>query len=122
MDEKITIIEGPTPEFETIDDGWALGLSETSYLYDLALTKLRTFNGNALVERCHRTWRDNGNINLHYRNTLGIEETAPILAARSLETHDGQVLLLWVRRPHVEEEAEVYDDSDDTDWSVDDEI
>ena len=122
MDEKITIIEGPTPEFETIDDGWALGLSETSYLYDLALTKSRTFNGNALVERCHRTWRDNGNINLHYRNTLGIEETAPILAARSLETHDGQVLLLWVRRPHVEEEAEVYDDSDDTDWSVDDEI
>lgn len=122
MDEKITIIEGPTPEFEPIDDGWALGLNETSYLYDLALTKLRTFNGNALVERCHNAWKGNNNINLHYRNPLGMEETAPILAARSLETNDGQVLLLWVRRPHAEEDSEVYDDADDTDWTKDDEF
>ena len=24
-EEKITIIEGPPPDFEDIDDGWALG-------------------------------------------------------------------------------------------------
>ncbi len=28
MDDKITIIEGPTPEFEAIQDGWALGINE----------------------------------------------------------------------------------------------
>lgn len=56
MENKITIIEGPPPTFEAIDDGWALGLNEGPFLYDLAMTRLRTFNGPALVERCHRAW------------------------------------------------------------------
>jgi hypothetical protein len=32
MDEKITIIEGPPPVFEAVNDGWALGLNEGSRL------------------------------------------------------------------------------------------
>ena len=28
MDDKITIIEGPPPVFEPVQDGWALGLGE----------------------------------------------------------------------------------------------
>lgn len=120
MDDRITIIEGPPPVFETVDDGWALGLNESPFLYDLALTRLRTFNGPALVERCHRAWHSQGTINLHYRNDMGFEETAPIMAARSLDTDDGQVLLLWCRRKPEEVEEELdFGDDDDIDMDID---
>lgn len=115
MEDKITIIEGPTPEFETIDDGWAMGLNESPALYDLALTHVRTYNGPALVERCHRAWHSRSSIFLHYRDQIGMEDRVPILAARSLETDDGQVLLLWVRRQHEEVEIEIDLDDDDND-------
>lgn len=117
MDEKITIIEGPPPDFEEVDDGWALGLNEGPYFYDLALTRLRTFNGPALVERCHRAWRRQNSIYLHYRTPIGLEESAPIMAARTLETDDGQVLLLWVRREHQKSEIEIDIDDDEEDSS-----
>lgn len=113
-EEKITIIEGPPPVFEPISDGWAMGLSESPFLYDISLTQVRTFNGPSLVERCHRTWKNNGNIYLHYRNEMGIEEKAPIEAARSVETDDGQILLIWIR--HVPE----FDESADDDLFEDD--
>jgi len=117
MDDRITIIEGPPPVFESIEDGWALGLNESPYLYDLAVTRLRTFNGPALVERCHRAWNTQTTINLHYRNDLGMEEMAPIMAARSVETADGHMLILWCRRKfdEVEEELDFGDDDEDTD-------
>lgn len=106
MDDKITIIEGPPPVFESVNDGWAIGLNEGPYLYDVAVTRLRTYNGPALVERCYRAWRNNMPIHLEYRSSDGLEAQAPILAARSLEIPDGQVLLLWVR-------IEVQEESDD---------
>lgn len=98
MEDKITIIEGPPPVFESVDDGWALGLNESPALYTMALTRLRTFNGTALVERCHHMWQQKEPIYLHYRNPMGLEEKVPILAARASETADGQVLYLWIRR------------------------
>ena len=116
MDDRITIIEGPPPAFESVDDGWALGLNEGPFLYDLAITRVRTFNGPALVERCHRAWNKNNPIYLHYRNPIGLEEQVPIMAARSLETYDGQMLVLWVRRKHEETEIEIdLDDDEDVD-------
>ena len=51
MEDKITIIEGPTPVFEDINDGWAVGLNESPILYDTIFTEVRTYNGPALVER-----------------------------------------------------------------------
>ncbi len=117
MDDKITIIEGPPPTFEAVNDGWALGLNESPTLFDVALTRLRTFNGPALVERCYRTWGKKGSIFLEYRNAEGLEDHLPILAARSVETSEGQILLLWVRLPAEEAEVEYgFDDfSDDSD-------
>jgi hypothetical protein len=97
VDDKITIIEGPPPVFEPVQDGWALGLGEGPRLPLTLLTRLRTFNGPALVERCYRRWRLNQPIHLEYRNDFGLEEQAPIVAARSVETDDGHVLLLWVQ-------------------------
>jgi hypothetical protein len=114
MDDKITIIEGPPPVFESVQDGWALGLNEGRFFYDMALTRLRSFNGASLVERCHRAWRNNSTINLEYRNELGLEENAPILAARSVSSNEGDVILLWVRR-EPEDELDLDDDDDNDD-------
>ncbi len=119
MDDKITIIEGPPPVFEQVDDGWAVGMNESPNVLVPALTRLRTFNGNALVERCHRAWNKREAIHLHYRNDMGLEQSAPILAARNVETPDGNVLLLWVYldKEHVEYE---FDDGDDDSTDADD--
>jgi len=108
MEDKITIIEGPPPIFEHVNDGWALGLNESPSLSVPALTRLRTFNGPALVERCYSAWHNKNSIHLHYRDEAGLEETAPILAARNVETPEGHVLLLWV-----------YLDSDGVEYEVD---
>ena len=116
MEDKITIIEGPPPVFESVNDGWALGLNESPWLYDLTLTQVRTFNGPALVERCHRAWKQGITMYLHYRDEMGLEEKAPILAARSAETADGQVLILWVRQlPEVEDLNDESDEDGDDD-------
>jgi hypothetical protein len=112
MEEKITIIEGPPPTFEEITDGWALGLSEGSMLGDIAVTRLRTFNGPALVERCYRAWHRLQSIQLEYRTPDGLLNNAPIVAARYVDTDDGQLLLLWVRLidDQVELELGYYED------------
>jgi hypothetical protein len=120
MDDKITIIEGPPPIFESVQDGWALGLNESPYLYELALTRLRTYNGPALVERCHRAWKNQVTMFLEYRNDLGLEKQAAILAARHLDTQDGHVLLLWIRRDPQETQTEFdQGDDDSADGSLD---
>lgn len=118
MDDRITIIEGPMPLLEPVQDGWALGLNESRHFSQTALTRLRTFNGPALVERCYRRWRENEPIHLHYRDELGLEATAPILAARSVETDEGQVLLLWLHIDRSDMELEI--DSHDDDSTDDD--
>jgi hypothetical protein len=112
MDDKITIIEGPPPVFESVDDGWALGLNESPTYYHMALTRLRTFNGPALVERCHKMWNLNEHIYLHYRNEMGLEEKVPILAARASESDEGQMLFLWIRREVLDSENEFEDPMD----------
>ena len=117
MDNKITVIEGPPPNFELVDDGWVAGLSEGPYLYDLMLTRLRTFNGSALVERCYRTWNKKSTMYFHYRDDLGIEQQDPIMAARTVETDEGDILLLWVRRDPEDIEIE-YDADDDVEGEL----
>jgi hypothetical protein len=116
MENKITIIEGPPPVFEDTNDGWAIGLNESPMLYDTIFTQVRTFNGPSLVERCHHAWKKKSTIFLHYKNDMGVEESAPIVAARSVETDDGQVLLLWLRQlPSFEDLQEFMEESDDDD-------
>lgn len=120
MDDKITIIEGPPPTFEAVSDGWVLGLNESLTLAEVALTRLRTFNGPALVERCYRAWRERQTIYLEYRSEDGTERAAPIVAARFLEADEGHILLLWVRITEDEVEVEIGYDDDDTGDEYDD--
>jgi len=111
--EKITIIEGPPPTFEIVGDAWLLGLSEGPAPAQIAVCRLRTFNGPALVERCYRAWRDRQAIQLEYRAEDGLTQQAPIVAARYAELEEGHVLSLWVRMDADDVEVEIDFDADD---------
>lgn len=111
MDDKITIIEGPPPTFESVNEGWVTGLLESPSLADIVITRLRTFNGADLVERCNRAWRNQGSIYLEFRSSDGLKQYAPIVAARTLNIDEGQLLMLWIRLTNDEVELELgYDD------------
>ena len=98
-----------------------MGLNETRQFSITALARLRTFNGPALVERCYRRWSQHQPITLQYRDEAGLEAEVPILAARSVETEDGQVLLLWlhIQRDNMELEINTDDDDDSADDDFD---
>src|SRR4030066_1738691 len=92
MDDKITIIEGPPPNFEDVHEGWPLGLNESPSLHKLALTRLRTFNGPALVERCYRTWAKHQAIQLEFRAADGLIHKTQIVASRTMEMDEGRLI------------------------------
>ena len=121
-EEKITIIEGPTPTFEQIPELWVHGLSEGTMQSEMVMTRLRTFDGPSLIERCNKAWRNQRDIHLEYRSSDGLNAEAPIVAARNLETVEGDMLLLWLRMPDDSVELEIgYDDDfdDEDDWEPD---
>jgi hypothetical protein len=127
MDDKITIIEGPSPTFEMIPDVWVHGLVEGFHQAEVVATRLRTFDGNELVDRCRRAWENKQTMCLEYKTQEGLAAEVPIVAARNLQTDEGDVLLLWVR--FLDESVELgisYDDDDDffsddeDDWDIDD--
>ncbi len=125
MDDKITIIEGPSPTFELIPDIWVHGLVEGSLQGEVVATRLRTFNGKELVERCQRAWDKQQTIQLEYCTQEGLPAEVPIVAARNLQTDEGEMLLLWVRFPDdsIEVGFDFPDDEDflsDDDWDLDD--
>ena len=112
MEDKITIIEGPPPIFEDIHEGWPLGLNESPSLHKLAMTRLRTFNGPSLVERCYRAWSGRHTIHLEFRAADGLIHKTPIIATRTLETDEGQLILLWVRLTEQEALLELGSEDD----------
>ncbi|MFZ0532256.1 MAG: hypothetical protein WAM09_03675 [Anaerolineales bacterium] len=120
MDDKITIIEGPPPNFEDVHEGWPLGLNESPSLHKLALTRLRTFNGPSLVERCYRAWRKHQTIQLEFRANDGLIHKTPIVASRTLEMDEGQLIFLWVRLTEQEALLELGADDDQLDKEDDD--
>jgi hypothetical protein len=114
--EKITIIEGPPPTFELVNDPWLFSLMEGPIPSQVAVCRVRTANGPALVERCYRAWKNERTIYLEFRDSDGLTQQAPITAVRWLETEDGHVLLLWVRlEDEIELEFEFDIDYDDDD-------
>lgn len=126
IEDKITIIEGPPPTFEAVNDGWVFSLHEGVRLNDMSLTRLRAFNGRALVERCHRAWKHGQPIYLEFRNEEGLPDQAPIIAARHVDTENGDLLMLWIRTPSEDVELELHygseDEEDDDDDLIDLEI
>jgi len=121
MNNKITIIEGPTPVFERLSGdsehreelNWAVGILEGPYLYDTFLTTLRTFDSNKLLERCKTAWEAGQTMFLEYKDEVGLRKEDPIIAARALTVEEGDMLLLWVRRELDSEHANDFVDFDD---------
>jgi hypothetical protein len=121
MDNKITIIEGPPPTFEVVQEGWVLGLNDGPNLADLVVTHLRTINGAELVRRCYNAWHNQEPIYLEFRTEEGLFEEAPVIAARYQEVEDGQMLILWVRLERLDIEIELDYEDDLGDLDEDDE-
>lgn len=96
MNNRISIVEGPEPTFETVQGSWASALINGTGGHDVVLTHLRTMNGTGLIERCHQTWNQQDTMMLHYRNEYG-EHEVPIIAARAFDTDEGQKITLWLR-------------------------
>ena len=114
MTEKITIIEGPTPEFREVNGLWIHGVTESPGQFDTYYTELRAFDGIALVDRCSAAWERNESIVLEYRTETGLVDEITIIAAHFEDTNDGDLLQLWVRQPREDIEFELkFDDGDD---------
>lgn len=130
MNNKITIIEGPTPEFQTLSDhnfndgslNWVNGILEGPYLYDTAFTNLRTFDAQKLLDRCQAAWTQKQTMYLEYKDRIGLKQEDPIIAARAVTVEEGDVLLLWVRRElsdSEDDENDGFDEFDDFDENDD---
>lgn len=113
MNNKITIIEGPTPIFEAVNSEWANAVVEAPANFEVVMTNLRTMNGQELVERCNRAWSQQDTMYLHYRNPIGLEQEIPIVAARALETEAGEKIVLWVRIKPEQVKLEIHLDEDE---------
>jgi len=123
MNNKITIIEGPTPVFEHLsgdsdhphEPNWAIGILEGPFLYDTSLTTLRTFDSAKLLDRCKATWAARQTMYLEYKDEIGLRKEDPIIAARAMTVEEGDMLLLWVRRNLSTREDDEYIDFSDLD-------
>lgn len=114
MADKITIIEGPTPEFREVNGLWIHGVAESPDQYDTFYTEVRAFDGSSLVDRCRAAWGRNESIVLEYRTEDGLTDEITIIAAHMEDTDDGDLLQLWVRLPREDIEFELkFDDGDE---------
>ncbi len=117
INNKITIIEGPTPEFEPVNQErgygtpphpWALGVLEgPPNFYNTAFTALRTFNSQLLLERCETAWAADLPMYLVYRDPIGLQVETQILAARAIQVEEGELILLWVRNGIDEKKSDI---------------
>ncbi len=95
--ERITVVEGPTPEFHPAPEGWAHALCDTSRGSVPVRSRMRTFSGPKMLERCTRAWGEGRAVVLDFPDQVGLRKQAEIIAVRWEEVEEGHVLHLWVR-------------------------
>ncbi|MGB8648984.1 MAG: hypothetical protein WCF84_27355 [Anaerolineae bacterium] len=99
--DAITIIEGPPPQFKDADQVWTLSLVEANQPYDVSLTQVRSFKGQALLDRCRRAWGAQRPIYFDFPTYSGLRRRFEIIAAKFEQLPEGDLLNLWVRhRPN----------------------
>lgn len=110
--EYITVLEGPTPDFQSTNQLWLQSVYEGPVDAAVAECELRTANGEDIVERAQRAWRDGRAVRLDFPDDLRMRQEVDVVGVRLRDVQEGTVLTLWVRWPIEEEDEEEgeYDD------------
>ncbi|MBE2222098.1 MAG: hypothetical protein IAF02_11180 [Anaerolineae bacterium] len=116
--ELISIIEGPTPEFQPTPQRWLQSIHEGPDDRAIAMCRLRTMSGEDIMERCYRAWDEGRAVKLDYPDEMRMRQRADVVAMRLDEVDEGKMLLLWVSLDYEIEYEEV--DDDDFDGEEDD--
>ncbi len=114
--ELITIIEGPTPEFRVTPQEWVQSVHEGPENHIVATCQLRTGNGEDIVARCQKAWKEMRPVKLDFPDEMRMRQRLDVLALRLQEVDEGPMLMLWVSLPpEFGEEDFDFDDEDDDD-------
>jgi hypothetical protein len=111
--ELISIIEGPTPEFQPTPQRWLQSIHEGPDDKAVAMCRLRTMSGEDIMERCYRAWEEGRAVKLDYPDEMRMRQQADVVAMRLTEVDEGKMLLLWVSLDYEVEIEEVDDDDMD---------
>lgn len=113
--ELITIIEGPTPDFQPSPQAWLQSIYEGPDDKVIAVCQLRTMNGEGIQSRSQRAWGEGRPVRLDYPDELRMRRQVDVVALRLQELDEGPLLQIWVSLPLelVEEEEEGFDEADD---------
>lgn len=114
--ELITIIEGPTPDFQPSPQPWLQSIHEGPDDKIVAMCQLRTMNGAGIQERSQRAWREGRPVRLDYPDDMRMRQQVDVVALRLQQLDEGPLLQLWVSLPlelTEEEEEEEFDEGDD---------
>jgi hypothetical protein len=126
--ELISIIEGPPPQFQFVDDQSHLLFQSTQGPFEMARTDTRTFNGPKMIARCQNAWAEKRAVMLEYKDMDGLKQRVEVCGIRFDKLDEGTLLQIWVRMPiemqliEIEEEDDEAseDGEDDGDASGDD--
>ena len=80
--ELITIIEGPTPEFQPSPYRWLQTIHEGPEDQATAVCELRTANGPDIQARCQRAWRAGRPVKLDYPDAMRMRQRIDVIALR----------------------------------------
>jgi hypothetical protein len=116
--ELITIVEGPTPNFQLDAAPWALSVLEGQSGYVIAHCQVRSLKGEVLMERCERAWREQRGIRLDFKQVDGLRRQVSIVSAKLDKVEGTDVLHLWVRRKLNSLIARIGDNSSDDDFMI----
>lgn len=111
--ELITIIEGPTPDFQPSPYLWLQSIMEGYEDAEINMCEMRTFNAEDILERCLTAWDQGRRVKLDYPDQLRLRKQDDVVALKIHEGEEGPLLILWVRQPFSELREEGVDDEED---------
>ncbi|MEM7799725.1 MAG: hypothetical protein AAF633_11090 [Chloroflexota bacterium] len=122
--EYITIVEGPTPEFQEASELGIHSILEGPADCMTVFTELRTMNGPDILARCRKAWGEGRPVKLDFPDEMRLRQEVEVVAIRLREVDQYTVLKVWVRHPleFIEIESEEDADDDFVDFDDDDEF
>ncbi|MCA9938370.1 MAG: hypothetical protein KC418_06995 [Anaerolineales bacterium] len=116
--ELITVLEGPTPEFQLTPQLWSHSIYEGPEAAQVAFCELRTASGEDIKRRCLQAWHEGRPVKLDFPDEIRMRQQIDVVAMRLRQVEEGTVLMLWVTQPFLESEEDAFEeeegDDDDT--------